>query len=232
MMINPEGLGYWFFRLNGFLSIVNFVVHAYRRGESGTDADILGVRFPNRAELIERPMIDYPEFTRNISTPYIVIAEVKRGLCDLNGPWTSPHRENINRVLRAIGAVPIADVDRVAENLYDHGCFQSSNYYFSLICLGETRNNSIHTKFPSVPKILWSDVKSFIYKRFRDYRNQKMWHQQWDHNGRNLFNWFRQCKDEEDFTSGIEIRWLRNQIFLWSQKSVISEVWSDFLPFI
>ena len=65
MKIKTDDLAYWFFRLNGFLSIVNFVVHKDTRSEAGgTDADILGVRFPYRAELFERPMPDYREFTK------------------------------------------------------------------------------------------------------------------------------------------------------------------------
>ena len=205
MQIKTDDLAYWFFRLNGFLSIVNFVVHTDRRGETGTDADVLGVRFPYRAELFERSMPDYREFTKITSRPYIAIAEVKRGLCNLNGPWTSPERRNIHRVLRAIGALPVEDVDFVAEKLYEQGCYKNANHFISLICLGENINPEVRNRYPLVPQILWSDIKSFIYQRFRNYRNVKSWHQHWDMSGHNLWNWFENSKDEQNFISGIEL---------------------------
>lgn len=206
MHIKTDALAYWFFRLNGFLTIVNFVVHFERKGETGTDADILGVRFPFRAELFERPMPDYQEFTKVTRHPYIAIAEVKRGLCDLNGPWTSPEQRNIQRVLRAVGAIPLEDVDLVAQKLYEQGCYENTRYYISLICIGENINPEIQQRYPLVPQILWSDVKSFIYQRFRNYRSVKSWHQHWDKDGHSLWKWFKNSRDEQTFSSGIELQ--------------------------
>ena len=40
--LDPEKVAHWYFRLNGFLQIENFVVHPERRGGQGTDADLLG----------------------------------------------------------------------------------------------------------------------------------------------------------------------------------------------
>jgi hypothetical protein len=48
--LKPEKVAYWYFRLNGFFQIENFVVHPERRGGQRTDADLLAVRFPHRAE--------------------------------------------------------------------------------------------------------------------------------------------------------------------------------------
>lgn len=48
--LDPEKVAYWYFRLNGFFQIENFVVHPARRGSQRTDADLLAVRFPHRAE--------------------------------------------------------------------------------------------------------------------------------------------------------------------------------------
>jgi len=55
--ISPEKVAYWFFRLNGCLTLVNFVVHPdlIRRDEprsQWTDVDILAIRFPHRKELL------------------------------------------------------------------------------------------------------------------------------------------------------------------------------------
>ena len=48
--LEPEKVAYWYFRLNGFFQIENFVVHPTGRGAQRTDADLLAVRFPFRAE--------------------------------------------------------------------------------------------------------------------------------------------------------------------------------------
>src|SRR6266403_1355615 len=90
--LDPEKVAYWYFRLNGFLQIENFVVHRARRGGQRTDADLLAVRFPYRAELLldqpEQPMPDDVN-TLDLSPHLIdvVIAEVKTNQpCTLNGP--------------------------------------------------------------------------------------------------------------------------------------------------
>jgi len=48
--LDPEKVAYWYFRLNGFFQIENFVIHSERRGGQRTDADLLAIRFPFRAE--------------------------------------------------------------------------------------------------------------------------------------------------------------------------------------
>ena len=80
--LDPEKVAYWYFRLNGFLQIENFVVHPERGGSQRTDADILGVRFPFRAErLFDDPhdIMRDDEARLSLSADQIdvVIAEVK-----------------------------------------------------------------------------------------------------------------------------------------------------------
>ena len=45
-----EDLVYWFFRLNGCLTMENFIVHPDTAGPPETDADLIAVRFPHRRE--------------------------------------------------------------------------------------------------------------------------------------------------------------------------------------
>ena len=56
--IDAERLAYWYLRLNGCLTIQNFVVHPDKGREQKTDVDILAVRFPHRAELLHNSMKD------------------------------------------------------------------------------------------------------------------------------------------------------------------------------
>jgi hypothetical protein len=59
MKVTAESVAYWYLRLNGCLTITNFIVHPeWRREGVGTDADILGVRFPHRREMMRRPLVD------------------------------------------------------------------------------------------------------------------------------------------------------------------------------
>jgi hypothetical protein len=87
--LDPEKVAYWYFRLNGFLQIENFVVHPERRGSQRTDADLLGVRFRHRAKLLfdhRMPMADDERLSLNLRFDDVVIVEVKRNqLCTLNG---------------------------------------------------------------------------------------------------------------------------------------------------
>jgi hypothetical protein len=100
--IGSEALAYWFFRLNGFLTITNFVVHPDIGRKQKTDVDVLGVRFPYRSENRKKPMADFRAFTAVKGKPYIIIAEVKERTCNLNVSWRHKHQKNINRVCLAI----------------------------------------------------------------------------------------------------------------------------------
>jgi len=188
MQIEAERLSYWFLRLNGFLTTVNFVVHPGVGRDQGTDVDILGVRFPWRGEVIEEPMQDSPAFTGVVDRPYFVIAEVKTGLCDLNGPWSRPERGNLQQVLAAVGFCSRDDLDTVAQALYQTGQVSGSGYFASLLCLGERRNPQLHQRFPAVPQITWPEVLGFIHNRFWKYRSRKVSHEQWDVSGHQLWN--------------------------------------------
>ena len=188
MHVESEQLGYWFLRLNGFLTTVNFVVHPGVGRDQGTDVDILGVRFPYRGEIIEDPMEDYSIFTSVLDRPYFVIAEVKTGLCDLNGPWSKPERRNIHQILAAIGFCPSDDLDSLAWALYHSGQVTGPRFFVSLLCLGKARNPKISRRYPDVPQITWEEALRFIHSRFWKYRIKKVSHEQWDATGHKLWN--------------------------------------------
>ena len=203
MDIQAEYLAYWYLRLNGFLTIPNFVVHPDTGRNQETDVDVLGVRFPHRAENLNNPMKDDVYFTRVRNKSLVIIAEVKKRQCDLNGPWTNPGRQNMLRILRAIGAFPEPESDCVAATLYEQGFYESQLYYVSLLCLGGERNNELATRYSKVPQILWPEVLGFIYRRFHEYRNQKVSHPQWDTTGQKLWNIYEQSDDEGQFEGNV-----------------------------
>jgi hypothetical protein len=191
-MLNPEKVAYWYFRLNGFFQIENFIVHPELRGSQRTDADLLAVRFPFRAErLFDNPgdiMADDEHglaFSRDLID--IVIAEVKTNQpCNLNGPWTQQDRQNIHRVLAAIGCLPHDRIEAAASDIYRVGFHYSDTIRIRLVAIGRNQDAELATKFPEVSQLLWSDMLSFIWQRFDRYRQQKTQVDQWDGEGRKL----------------------------------------------
>ncbi|MBV9469450.1 MAG: hypothetical protein JO316_20600 [Abitibacteriaceae bacterium] len=205
MQIQAEQLAYWYFRLNGFLNIPNFVVHPDTGSEQRTDVDLLGVRFPYRSELLLDPMRDDEIFRRVREKTYIVLAEVKAGVCSLNGPWTNPSRQNMQRVLRAVGALPAQEVDLASSALYQNGLYSNQLYKVSLFCLGATESSAITEAYPHVPQVLWSHTLTFIYERFRRYQRQKVSHNQWDEQGKALWNCAERSRTIEDFITQVQV---------------------------
>lgn len=171
----PERLVYWYLRLNGYLTIENFVVHPDRGTNQRTDADLLGVRFAYRMENAHNPMIDDAALIQPGSFVDAVIVEVKRGQCALNGPWTTKAQQNVQRVLRAIGCVPISELEGAAASLYDQGYYASERASIRILAIGDSESNLTQ----KVPQILFDHVIDFIYKRFSEYQRQK----------RNINNW-------------------------------------------
>jgi len=203
--IKAESLAYWYFRLNGFLATVNFVIHPDIGSNQRTDVDILGVRFPYRAELLRNPMPDDSLVSQIKDRPYVVIAEVKKGQCELNGPWVKPEEENLPRVLRAVGITPLESITKAAQALYERGHWEDSTCRISLFCVGGERSETIKVRYPDVPQLVWNDVLKFIFDRFKGFREQKVSHRQWDSNGKMLWNLADSCSDVSQFIQRITV---------------------------
>ena len=203
MDIQSEHLAYWYLRLNGFLTIPNFVVHPDTGSNQETDVDVLGVRFPYRAENLDDPMEDDSYFTTVRDKPFVVIAEVKSGNEPFNESWTNRERRNMLRVIRAVGTFPECECDLVADALYTQGCHENELYRVSLLWFGRERNHQVAEYYPCVPQILWPEVLGFIYRRFHKYRNQKVSHPQWDEPGQELWRTAEQSCAEGQFKENV-----------------------------
>lgn len=203
---NPERIAYWYFRLNGFMQIENFVVHPKLNGGQRTDADLIGVRFPFRAErLIDDPsgVMEDDEDRLRLSSDRIdiVIAEIKTGRCALNGPWTNKEQQNVHRVLAAIGCFPADAIESAASALYDNGFFDEPGFpRIRLVLVGREADTKLAAKHVGITQVTWEDALSFIWRRFYQYRRQKSQVDQWDHTGRLLKGLARHAK-EADFVA-------------------------------
>ena len=198
--INIEKVAYWFFRLNGCLTIVNFVVHPDFGGGQRTEVDILAVRFPYRCELITsgEPMRDHEVF-KSSDLIDIVIAEVKSSRCEINGPWRNKPAENMHRVLYAIGAFKKDDVPKVAESLYNKEYYQDDNFRVRIIAIGSRKNSDLEKDLPKVVQITWDEILGFIYDRFNKYQDPKAHHPQWDWIGKFLYKTSTSLRNKDEF---------------------------------
>ena len=206
MKVTAESLAYWYLRLNGFLTIRNFIVHAeWRREGVGTDADIVGARFPFRCEMVRRPLVDDEGFCTDDRRLSLVIAEVKTGQCALNGPWTNPDRQNVQKVLAAIGVYSPEKLEDVSAGLYASGTYEDDNCAASLVAFGSKENAALREQYPAVRQVLWRQVKAFIHQRFANYLMEKAWHQTWEPDGQHLYELAGLEQNSERFCDLVEV---------------------------
>ncbi len=182
----PERLAYWYFRLNGFLTTENFVIHPDTGRNQRTDADLLAVRFSHRRENLVRPMKDDLRVSACRTPLNVIIAEVKTGLCALNGPWTNPEAGNMKRVLRAIGCLPDEALELASSELYSRGVWVDSMVTLRLFTVGDRRGEGIC--IPDEQQVTWDEVIAFCVERFKTYRSQKSSVGQWPEDGKALMD--------------------------------------------
>jgi hypothetical protein len=191
-----DSLAEWFLRLNGFFTVLNFVVHPASTAEGTlqrTDADVLGVRFPDRREVVGGVALRDHTLFANSARTQMVIAEVTAGTCKLNGPWTRSEDQNVDHVIRSMGCVRDEEVSSLSRALYRTGHFESGHFAATLICFG-TR---VSSRLPeSVNQITWAEVFGFVYDRYQEFWRAKLQHQQWPPVGRLL--WDRSVRRQRD----------------------------------
>jgi len=180
----PERLAYWYFRLNGFLTIENFIVHPDIGSDQRTDADILAVRFAHRAENLSTPMQDDPKVASCERFANVIIAEVKTGTCALNTSWTDPSKENMERALKAIGCVPGSAFDAAYTALYTKGFWSDPAATLRIFVLGECKEETL--TIPLNQQLIWGEIVDSCIKRFKSYEPQKRSVGQWTEDGRQL----------------------------------------------
>lgn len=194
MDISSERLAYWFLRLNGFLTQYNFVVHPegpdpHGRYNQQTEVDVIGVRFPHRRENRVKPMQDHGLFQGD-GLLQVVLAETKSGRCSLNSAWRDPAKENMQKVLSAVGVLGPAQVEAAAAGLYQDGTWSDgASVSVRWVLFGMQPNKTLSDELPHVPQLTWDrEVLPFIFQRFFDYRMEKQSHAQWDADAKGLFS--------------------------------------------
>ena len=171
MEITTERLAYWYFRLNGFLGLENFIVHRHlNNSQHATEIDFLGVRFMHRKELNDvvsnEHMIDdldselfkyYPK-----DKIYICLAEVKRGRPRINSSWLNS-KNSLQKLMFALGVINKDYIPKAVEKIQRYGYCKIHRYFISFIAIGNNDFNEINLKIPIID---WYEILSFIYNRF------------------------------------------------------------------
>jgi hypothetical protein len=203
--LDPERVAYWYLRLNGFLQIDNFVVHPATYGGQRADADLIGVRFPHRAERLfdnRDDLMADDAATLGLCTDKIdvVVAEVKISRCALNGPWTNEAAQNIHRVLAAVGCLPPEAIEPAAQALYSDAIYDALPHLrVRLVLIGREPDPDIAARYAGITQVTWAVALAFIQDRFQRYRRQKAQTNQWDVTGQRLKTLAQDCSPEEFF---------------------------------
>jgi hypothetical protein len=204
--MESNDLALWYLRLNGFFTVPNFVLHPERRGSQQTEADIVAVRFPHRAEFDNDPHTDDPRFATRVTRPCFVIAESTNGPCKLNEPWTRPSA--FCYVLRAFGPVAAESVPVVAARWAETGVYSDGCIDCALLCFGASKDSDLIARYPRIDQLLWRDVVAFFHQRFSTYDRRKRDHEQWDLVGNTLWDlWKDSGRDEEQFWAHVREVW-------------------------
>lgn len=182
---------------------MNFVVHPDKRGSQRTDADILAVRFPHRRELITsgNPLSDHCAF-QDSKWIDVVIAEVKAGLCSINGPWTCRQKKNLHRTLYAMGVFEEDHVDKVADALYHGYIYNDETHRVRMFAVGNARDSDLRC---NVVQITWDGLLEFIFHRFHDNDRYKSQHDQWDCTGRLLYKEAKRLADASEYVKQAKV---------------------------
>jgi hypothetical protein len=194
--MKSNDLAIWYLRLNGFLTVCNFVLHPERRGSQLTEADIVGVRFPHRAEFDNDTDADDQRFAMRIGKSYFIIAESTNGMCKLNDPWTGV--DAFHYVLRAFGPVSKELAPKVAARMAETGVYSDERIDCGLLCFGITENPCLRQRYPNVDQVQWREVIRFFHRRFSAYDLRKRDHEQWDLVGNTLWDLWNQSQKKED----------------------------------
>lgn len=199
-LLRIDDVASWYFRLNGFFTITDFVLHSSNRKQPSqrTDADLIGIRFPFREEL---DLSDDQHFG-SLAVPMLAIVELTKGPCKINGPWSKKENENIDYLLKALGLFKPKEIRKIAQSLYNDCLYQNEFATVQMFAGGTSKSEDLKKILPGAIQITVSEMLAFIYDRFSKRRWRKENHKSWDRIGQTLWD-ESENKSEADFTAGV-----------------------------
>lgn len=164
-----EEYALWYFRLNGFFPLPNFVIHKSSEIEYSADCDILAIRPPHVYEEIGGNEDDWDELlvkTVDFSRMTGAICEVKTSSYD---PGKLFPQDRIAYCIGRLGLAPREGIARIAESLEEFSCVVTDDG----VCIAKVLiANELHQsdRFLSIHL---DHVKEFLLGRVRKYPEEK-----------------------------------------------------------
>jgi len=197
-----ENVAGWYFRLNGFLSISGFVVHPDEvRRHPRTEADLLGVRFPQSTEVLMDHAMEDDAWICERAKVLFIIAEIKADVCSLNGPWSRQGEGNMERAVRRLGFATEDQVADIARAMYAQLQWEGPNHIVQYVSVGSRVNRELSQRNPLLRQVTWENISDFLLKRFSDFpsklRDGGRVHDQWPDFGKKYGEWFHRMRRRE-----------------------------------
>jgi len=111
----------------------------------------------------------------------------------------------MEKVLAAIGAFPESHWQAVAKSLYETGHFEDDRHVVSLLSIGRRPDKTLRNQFALVPQITFDHILRFVHGRLVKYLNVKAQHEQWDRDGKALWDAADRNRGVEDFVRAVSV---------------------------
>jgi hypothetical protein len=165
-----ETLGYWYFRLNGFFLLNNFVIHRTAQNRYSSDIDLLGIRMPHVYEEVGGLPDDWDPILMEVLNPNKItgiVCEVKTGTFQDSNIFQSQY---LRYALDRFGFTPDLSqrIDQISSNkIYD---FDLNGMHYQLLKVLISNSASTRTDFM---QLRLDDLRTFIVQRIQKYKRQK-----------------------------------------------------------
>lgn len=195
-----ETIAYWYFRLNGFFPLTNFVHHRIqdRKSQRGgllaegrkynADADLLAVRFPHVYEEIGGRDDDWDDerFSdwkiRIRAQRVAIICQVKTGSYQKTSINNAFSEIRLRESIRRIGIMPSSEADKVANRLYEEEVVEKGDIVFAKVLMAwkhahsegwPSKDTENGVQMHPCCKIHLDDAITFIEGRMEKYAEPK-----------------------------------------------------------
>ena len=169
-----EEISYWYFRLNGFFPLVNFVVHRTEEIKHSTDIDLLAVRFPNVYEAVGGQSNDWDSKLLNQFDNDAILGalcEVKTGNYDVKSLFKV---ESVKYALPRFGFKPTLEEDakELEKSKMITFSHNSQKYQIAKILVSNKQNQEelhfIHFQLSDIVKFISDRIKRYKDKKWQD----------------------------------------------------------------
>ncbi len=176
-----ESLAYWYFRLNGFLPLMNFVLHRPEPPRRyNADSDLLAVRFPQVFEEVGGQADDWDneQFARwkldHFNRTVCVIAEIKTGRYSEESINRAFDPRRVLYALRRLGAMDSSECDDVCRRLTNESVVLHREFSFAKVLVASSARGI--GNFDNLTPCCHMELEyavEFIRNRMQRYRPEK-----------------------------------------------------------